>query len=785
MLLLLHRLLKGRYPYVIVLAAIFAASGGVLGYLATTPIYRSTGVIQYKPFLQRILYQSEESSVMPMFDSFVEAQSQLIQSHRVLDMAKQNSSWKSLSHSFTTLDAQVDFRDNLSVIKKPRSTIIFISYDDPKPDIAKNAIKTIVEAYMKLYGEVDAANNTGRNQILEQRRASLSNQLASIRSRILAIANEFGSDALTQTYDFKLTRLHELEESLSQLGMTLAGVTTSHISAETPSDPTKELAVDEIAQQDPYMRELLEHQHLLNTELKTLKARFGEHHLMVKDVATKLQIHNDDIAYYAKTYKTTNVILHHSPNQTLDANQATALNVSQLKVRAQDLQTLYDEAKTELVDLGRKKLQIDNLKLEARTVQGRLTETNNRIELLNVESSFGGRIEVLSDGDQPLVPHKDKRKILAIFGFGTGGMLGFAPFILHGLVVRRLRSSEDLLSQTSNTVLLGMLPQLPDDLNNPGQWKTAGYCVHHIRTLLQLGPVKANRRVFSITSPTSGNGKTSLTLAMGLSFATSGSKTLLIDCDFIGGGLTSRLEAIVRRRIGNILLRRGLINDEQLNHALKSADVTGKRLGEALLDLGFLSQDNLNQALTFQEHYHVGLIDALDGEDINQCTTNVGIDNLDILPIGGGGVPDVSRISPSEVNRVLQEARKRYDIVLIDTGPTPGSVETSIAASQADGVVLIVSRGDFRPSIDTTIASLKGIGAQLEGLVFNRADEQDIARLSASAYGSRKVKSTFEDNGEYIDMPPALQPDRIGPVAKAVTHTFQTKGQDDDTPLRD
>jgi len=42
---------------------------------------------------------------------------------------------------------------------------------------------------------------------------------------------------------------------------------------------------------------------------------------------------------------------------------------------------------------------------------------------------------------------------------------------------------------------------------------------------------------------------------------------------------------------------------------------------------------------------------------------------------------------------VLEQARKRFDVILVDTGPVPGSIESSVAASQVDGVVLCVSRG--------------------------------------------------------------------------------------------
>ena len=93
----------------------------------------------------------------------------------------------------------------------------------------------------------------------------------------------------------------------------------------------------------------------------------------------------------------------------------------------------------------------------------------------------------------------------------------------------------------SGMTLLGILPNLPDRLTDPAQAATAAHCVHQIRTMLQINAGE-DSNVFAVTSASPGDGKTSLTLALGLSFAASGSRTLLIDCDLVGAGLTSRLD---------------------------------------------------------------------------------------------------------------------------------------------------------------------------------------------------------------------------------------------------
>ena len=158
---------------------------------------------------------------------------------------------------------------------------------------------------------------------------------------------------------------------------------------------------------------------------------------------------------------------------------------------------------------------------------------------------------MVNDGDTPQ-PAPDKRKQMAFVGFVGGGALPFGIMLLIGLLDGRMRYSEEAGDEMTGMTLLGILPDLPDRLTDPAQAATAAHCVHQIRTMLQINSDE-NKNVFAVTSSSPGDGKTSLTLALGLSFAASGSRTLLIDCDMVGGGLSARIETHVRRKIGRIL----------------------------------------------------------------------------------------------------------------------------------------------------------------------------------------------------------------------------------------
>ena len=60
-------------------------------------------------------------------------------------------------------------------------------------------------------------------------------------------------------------------------------------------------------------------------------------------------------------------------------------------------------------------------------------------------------------------------------------------------------------------------------------------------------------------------------------------------------------------RIGDVLIRHGVINEDQLNMALEAQKGTKMKLGEALIEIGAVSDDQIARALS--EQLHLDIID--------------------------------------------------------------------------------------------------------------------------------------------------------------------------------
>jgi type IV pilus assembly protein PilB len=68
------------------------------------------------------------------------------------------------------------------------------------------------------------------------------------------------------------------------------------------------------------------------------------------------------------------------------------------------------------------------------------------------------------------------------------------------------------------------------------------------------------------------------------------------------------------QRLGEILVRKGLLNEDRLAQALSSQKSSGSRLGEVLAAMGWLSEEDLARALAEQYDYDYVEVEAIEPE---------------------------------------------------------------------------------------------------------------------------------------------------------------------------
>ncbi len=676
-LLLVHRALRGRYIWAIAIGAVLAIPGAIIGYKLMPPMYTSTGVIVIDPSRPVVLYQTDFNENITGFDSFVRTQSTTLQSPRVMQAAATKLAERGLLPPETRNWVQLQRATSVSVPRGSREVRLEVTMTDPR--LAAESAAAILSSYETIaneeaYGVWDnqeAALSTIITGARRDRDAALQ------QSRKLAEAK--GTVDLERRRMFVQGQIEALDQQIQSLEIELPTLRDPAAEQEEGIEP-QELTAEDYAQVDPDMSSLIQWRRSIQQQMSGLLTRVKEQHPDYLAKSDELDAVNARIEERKAELE----------KLGLDAANGGA-GFGGFRQRLDALLAIREARAKEARDLSAVALQIQEFEAQAQAAQNRLDLANSKLEGLTTErqNSTEGRIRVAQRAEVPFQPSKDRRKPLAAMGACGGMGLSLAAFAAFGLLHPRYRYVSDLEDEAAAPPVLGLVPMVEEGRIEADEAAQAG--IHQIRSLLESMPRSGNARVIAITSASAAEGKSTLAAALAASMARSGRKTLLVDADLIGRGVTGRLSA---RRLAGLSDRIASKHDNGQIH-----EVEGRK-------------------------------------------------NLDLMPAGVAEGFDSEHLSSHSMEELLASLRSRYEAVVIDTGPILGSLEANAVVPHADQVVLVVARGQNTRLVKVAIDRLHRFHAGRIGLVFNRATRGDIERSTSAASVSLRSRAYSRPESE-------------------------------------
>lgn len=712
----LNRLLRGRWLLALTLSAAGAVGGAMAGFKSQVPLYAGITQVEIKP---GIMTTNLIDKAQPYFMQMLKNESLRIPGDRVISAALQRPEWTAAGGHKYTKDYVAVFQNNLTVVLMKDSAMIQITFQSENPKLAAAG----ANAVMRAYEAIKIGDGMGNQQVkldkAQQKLADAQRAKHDAVEQMNALTKEYGTTELGPLLATMQQQRQKYDLDLQGEELALKNAQAVVPDSKTGNRAVAALTPEEIAQFDPIMRGLLDAMQKATDDVLKAKANYGPNHPAIAraELAQKTAVDavNLHLADANKRYLGTAV-----GGQTGSNSGVVAVTPDFLRLQAQRVANYTEEVTKlsgDITKLGAINQQVQDLLEQTKKADDKIKSAENDIDALVVAGALGCQINPQGDAIEPNQPAVDKRKQVALMGFVLGGGVPFGLMLLIGLLDSRYRYSDDTSDAgVHGLTLLGILPNLPDRLSDPGQASIAAHCVHQIRTMLQINSnMVPEKRAFAVTSASSGDGKTSLTLALGLSFAASGSRTLLIDSDLVGAGLTARL---------------GMNGPE-------------------------------------------GVLEAMTSGNLMEYVKQTDVSDLSILPVGLAQLHHAGIFSPQSVRRLVNEAKKHYEIILIDTGPILGSIEATPVAAASDGVILTVARGQQRPLVEKALAHLNSIGARVAGVVFNRAQSRDFEQ-SISGISMRSASRSANGNGVSRA---GQQKDagQYGPVARAVATTTSVK----------
>lgn len=289
--------------------------------------------------------------------------------------------------------------------------------------------------------------------------------------------------------------------------------------------------------------------------------------------------------------------------------------------------------------------------------------------------------------------------VSALLGLVAGLMLALALEHFR----RRVESSADVAEFTQAPVI-GRLPRARR-LQRSGAalvWADRKLASLHegfraLRTNVEF-VTKGSPCAIQITSPNPSQGKSTIVANLGIAFAQVGVDTLILDAD-------------LRRPYQHNIF--GLDNSRGLSTLM-----------------------------------------AIPDSDVEPQAT--GVSNLWVMP-SGPVPPNSTEMLHIRFERVLDELRGRFALVLIDTPPILPVSDARLIAPHTDGVILVISSGTQKPAgLRSALEKLALVEAKILGIVLNQAGGDVDAVDSYDTY-------RYED--DYSASPPAASPPSPSPPA--------------------
>ncbi len=696
----LHRALRGRYAWAITLSVVLGAAGSIGGYFLKKPTYRSVGLVQIHSRIPKVLYTLEENQRLDMFDSVVSAETTYLQSPRVLTAAgsaldEQAKIQKNgLTDWPTGPDGVAKLQSELTVTHKRGEQIITVSVEDENPKLAMAGVNAVIDAYQKLYGDQSQQSKTTRESILSNRKGVLEGQIQVIEAKILGYISKFKTDDLDKLSDAELQNLLTINQHLSEIKDRLAAVEQIDQSPtgddnSSGEEDTQELTEQFLSTVDDQLAGLIVSRNNLKATLDASRRDYGPSHYKIKKLERDIAGINSQINTRVEELRS----LVTSGQLTLSDQQpilGVTDSVKSLMAIKDRYEVLRKESQDRLGSISETRQNILLFREQQAQKKRELESISRELDSINLENTFisKGRVTI-NHAELPNRPASDKRKQLAVLGGGGGVCVGLGLVWLFG-VLRPSYRYIDELEGAHDLVILGTLP----DLTKPqeDQKELAALSIHNLRNLLSLRSKNTRTQggcnTYMITSARPGEGKTSLILALGMSFASEGCQTVLIDCDLVGRGLS------------------------------KSLDMNGRP----------------------------GLTDVLDRGRIDGEVNSTEITNLWMIPAGNPELRRPEELSLSGLAKVTEELKKNFDVILIDTGPLMGSLEANLAASVVDETILVVKRGQDPHVVRASLKRLEQLGGHCSGLVFNHALPRDLERsVSQVSFQSQSLRQAKEN----------------------------------------
>ncbi len=666
---------------IVIVVTVVCLAGGMVYLTQATPIFTSTSRIYVEQSGPRII--SETEGVMTQSKNYLYTQCELLRSTPILADAVDRSGIRRMK-TFADVDNPTDYlRRALQVTVGKKDDIISVSCDSPYPLEAARIVNAVVDSYVTYQAKQKRSTATEILRILQKEKVKREKELGDKLREMLKFKQD--NSALS----FEDDRGNIIIQRLAKLSDALTGAQMDTVEAKVNYDASKAVVDD-----PGKIRQLIRTQRAsgahdaINSEEGRIRERLRACRLRVMELLDDhteqhpaVQVARARVAQLEKESSELEKQL--ASSHLTFAHQRYVM----AKRREEQFQTACDKQQKLAHLASVKGTELVMLRSDLQRSERLCDILDNRIKEINVTEDTGAlNISILEVAKMPQMPSKPRGNRIMATALGLGIVLGVGLALLRDWMDQRLRSADEV-SAILRIPVMGVIPDFAGKEASPvdcGQKvhldpdSHAAEAYRTIRTAIYFGVPDGQAKTVLITSPSSGDGKTTLASNLAITMARASQRTLILDADFRKPKQHEIFKIEADEGLCNVLAGRAT-----LGSVIRSTEIEG----------------------------------------------------LDLLPCGPIPPNPSEMLNSQTFMDLLEELSLKYDRVVIDSPPVIPVTDSRIIAALSD-VVLLVLRAEksTRKAAEQAREALLSVGGRLLGAVVNAAPQRR-GRYGYYSYG--------------------------------------------------
>lgn len=649
---------------------LLAVAAGSIAWILSIPLYQAEAWLRIEDRRPFVAFPEYGDSRL-----FVQTQVELIKSPLVLGQVLSEPEIAQLPDLRESLSPIDWLSERLMVAPVGSSELYRISFYGPDPESAALVANAVMDVYLKFHSDQAAMDTQRVIELLDKEKERRVRELERLKENVRTLTKQAtGKDPVFVNPGIVMTQtpLGALQDRLAtaeverQLLEARVSVTRESLEAEefevpaslveqgVAADPTVQSMQMQIAQT---RQQLLEYERVARDPEKSGSVRMLQRKLQNLEQSLR---EVEEEAREAKTQELM-AMAQARRHEELKALEAQLENQRYLE---QILHQRLAEERNEMEKLGDQTLTLEFARSEMQRAEEVFQRITERVTALRTEQSAPARIAPMQLATPPLLREDDPIKVVSLAALG-GFFFPFVVAVGWERAVRKVSNVEQIATETRLPVV-GEITTLPVRSLLPGRRAVNRFERHrstfeesiaYLRTSLMLCNDLQDPQVLAVASSVSREGKTNLAAQLAVSLASSsGAATLLIDTD---------LRHPEIHKLFGVPLDPGLAGVLERRCALDEAVIT-----------------------TWSERVH-------------------------LLPAGRLTRSPLVLFGNGAFRGLLEEARKKYRYIVMDSPPLLSASEALVVAKAADGTLLCTMHefsrlGQVRQAIDRLTAANAG-----------------------------------------------------------------------------